>query len=82
MIAMVVLMVIDHDNDRDENLHVTRHPFPLVLQSDTLLDLLGGGEIINSQPEPQAAPAVKPPASSGGELLDLLGGLDLGPTPG
>ena len=48
-------------------------------QSDTLLDLLGGGP---TQPEPAPAP-VQPPApasSSGGELLDLLGGLDLGST--
>lgn len=47
--------------------------------SDTLLDLLGGGP---TQPEPAPAP-VQPPApasSSGGELLDLLGGLDLGST--
>lgn len=48
-------------------------------QSETLLDLLGGGP---TQPEPTPAP-VQPPApasSSGGDLLDLLGGLDLGST--
>ena len=44
-----------------------------------MLDLLGGGGIIQtSQPEPTPLPAQ--PTSSGGELLDLLGGLDLGPT--
>lgn len=50
----------------------------VIFQSDTLLDLLGGG----SAPEPTPAP-VQPPApaaSSGGELLDLLGDLDLGST--
>lgn len=43
------------------------------------MDLLGGGP---TQPEPTPAP-VQPPApasSSGGDLLDLLGGLDLGST--
>ena len=52
--------------------------FIFFLQSETLLDLLGG----SPEPEPTPAP-VQPPApaaSSGGELLDLLGDLDLGST--
>ena len=51
---------------------------PFFFQSETLLDLLGGGPT----PEPTLAP-VQPPApaaSSGGDLLDLLGDLDLGST--
>ncbi|KAL9975141.1 hypothetical protein ACROYT_G012263 [Oculina patagonica] len=57
---------------------IEQKPPPTKPASDTLLDLLGGGP----QPEPTPAP-VQPPApasSSGGDLLDLLGDLDLGST--
>ena len=47
-------------------------------QSDTLLNLLGGGDLVPEQPNP--APAPPQPSTVGGDLLDLLGGLDLGPT--
>ena len=48
---------------------------------DSLLDLLGGGDVVQpTQPEPTPTPAPAKPASAGGELLDLLGGLDMGPT--
>lgn len=51
---------------------------PAKQASDTLLDLLGGGPAPEPTPAPVQPPA--PAASSGGELLDLLGGLDLGST--
>ena len=53
-------------------------PFPL--QSETLLDLLGGGPVAEPTPAPVQTPA--PAASPGGGLLDLLGDLDLGSTNG
>ncbi|XP_020609742.1 AP-1 complex subunit gamma-1-like [Orbicella faveolata] len=46
--------------------------------SETLLDLLGGGPTPEPAPAPVQPPA--PAASSGGDLLDLLGDLDLGST--
>ena len=49
-----------------------------MLQSETLLDLLGGGPVAEPMPAPVQPPA--PAASPGGELLDLLGDLDLGST--
>ena len=54
------------------------HFFFLKSQSETLLDLLGGGPAAEPTPAPVQPPA--PAASSGGELLDLLGDLDLGST--
>ena len=51
---------------------------PFNLQSETLLDLLGGGPTPEQTPAPVQPPA--PAASSGGDLLDLLGDLDLGST--
>jgi len=54
-------------------------PFiPYNVQSETLLDLLGGGPTPEPAPAPVQPPA--PAASSGGDLLDLLGDLDLGST--
>ncbi|XP_032239226.2 AP-1 complex subunit gamma-1 isoform X2 [Nematostella vectensis] len=52
---------------------------PQKQESDTLLDLLGGGDIIPVNQETTAV-VTKPAVSSGGELLDLLGGLDFGPS--
>ena len=51
---------------------------PFNFQSETLLDLLGGGPTPEPTPAPVQPPA--PAASSGGDLLDLLGDLDLGST--
>lgn len=44
-----------------------------MFQANDLLDLLGGSDVA---PVIQTTPAAKP-ASAGGELLDLLGGLSL-----
>ncbi|XP_068691732.1 AP-1 complex subunit gamma-1-like isoform X1 [Montipora foliosa] len=51
---------------------------PAKQASETLLDLLGGGPVAEPMPAPVQPPA--PAASPGGELLDLLGDLDLGST--
>ena len=57
---------------------LTLNYFSFNYQSETLLDLLGGGPTPEPTPAPVQPPA--PAASSGGDLLDLLGDLDLGST--
>ena len=57
---------------------LTLNYFSFYFQSETLLDLLGGGPTPEPTPAPVQPPA--PAASSGGDLLDLLGDLDLGST--